>query len=278
MTDQSSIFGTQQNSPDPASQPNNAPTSNGSVAQPNPDPFADLLGQIKNERGEPKYRSVEDALKGTLHAQQFISTLQAEKAAADAELQRLRAEAEKARVLEETIERLTSQKPQTPETPANVLKEDQVAELVTRVLTEREQKALAQQNIQSVVSNLQQQFGAEAEQKFYGKAAELGLSKEEMNALAAKSPTAVLAMLGVQKQTAQPNVTPTQSTINSTGLQPAPQTFVGRNDTPTLVGATTEDIKKASERANKMVDELHAQGKSIHDLTDPRVFFKHFGR
>lgn len=273
MSDQTSIFGN-----DPATQPNqnpDAPAAPG--AQPNTD-FAHLLSSIKNERGEQKYATLQDALIGLKNAQEFIPTLQATQAQKDAEIERLRAEAERVAELERTVAALTSQPPQAP-TSAPVLDENKLADLVNRTLTQREQQALAQANIQTVVTTLQQSFGADADKKFYGKGAEMGMSREEMNALAAKSPKAVLTMLGIT-QAAQPNKpnnpSPTPGTVNTSAFTPNEQTFVGRNPKPTLIGATTQDIQEASVRARAMVEELHAKGMSVHDLTDPKVYAKYF--
>ena len=41
--------------------------------------FADLLGSIKNERGEPKYKDVQTALDALKHSQDFIPQLKIEK-------------------------------------------------------------------------------------------------------------------------------------------------------------------------------------------------------
>lgn len=279
MSDQTSIFNSNTEQ-QVETQPNtNVNTSNVNNAPNNTD-FADLLGQIKNERGEPKYHSVQDALNGLLHAQQFISTLTTEKKQQEEQLRAAQAEAERIRVLEDTLNKLTSQQSQTQNTTQPVFDESKIAELVTSTLTKREQEIVSKQNLQTVVSQLQHVFGADAEKKFYGKAQELGLSIPEMNALAAKSPSAALAMLGVQAQTQTQSkgVLPSTGSINSSGVQTPPQSFIGRNEKATLIGATTQDIQLASDRANKMVDELHAQGKTIHDLTDPKVFFKHFGK
>lgn len=241
--------------------------------------FADLLSQIKNERGEPKYKNVQDALNGLLHAQTFISTLKNEQSQKDTELQRLREEAQRLQVLEETVARLTStdldkkdEKTTQPE-----LSEEKLAELVNKTLTKREQEILAKQNLKTVTTAFAEAFGTEAEKTFYGKASEVGLTRDEVNALAAKSPAAVFKMLGVSAPTKPNNGSPTQGSINSSGLTPAQQTFLKRNDKTALVGATTQELQEASTNANKMVEELHKQGKTVHDLTDPRTYNKYFG-
>lgn len=275
MSDQTSIFKGTNSEETP---PNNQDGSNVPNTSTN-QPYADLLMAIKNERGEPKYKSVEEALKGLQNAQQHIPNLKQELEQRDAELARLRVETEKIKTLEETLQALTSQQNTPASTNAPVFDETRIAELVDRTLTQAQQKQLAQANQQTVAAALTQTFGAEAEKKFNEKAAELGVSVQEMNALAAKSPKAVLTMLGVSQQAApsQRSVSPTNSTVNTSAFQPQTTSFVGRNTKQALVGATTQDVMQETHNARKMVDELHAQGKSVHDLTDPKVYFKLFG-
>lgn len=278
MSDQTtSIFGSTQDSSAPQTQQNGG-TSNVTNAQ-NNNGFADLLSEIKNERGEPKYKDLGDALNGLKHAQDYIPTLKSELSQKDAEIARLRAEAERVKTLEETLAALTSQQQQAQSTTQPVVDEKVIADLVSRTLSAKEQEAKAKANIQSVVATLKETFGSEAENKFYGKAEELGMTKQEINALAMRSPQAVLTMLGVNPQAAnnkQNNISPTTSTVNTSALQPQATSFIGRNSKPALIGATSDDVREASMRAKKMVEELHAQGKQVHDLTDPKVYFKLF--
>jgi hypothetical protein len=273
MADQS-IFGNEQ----PATQPNTPVGSNPQNAPANQVDAATLLSSIKNERGEQKYSTVEAALEGLRNAQEFIPTLKQQTAEKDAEIERLRVQAERAAELERTLAELTSQREQQQATPPAGINESQLADLVNRTLTQREQAALAQSNITTVTSTLQNVFGTDAEAKFYGKAQEMGMSVAEMNALAAKSPKAVLTMLGVTQPV--PNKGNTQvhtpGTVNTAAYTPQQETFVGRNPKPVIVGATTQDINESMQRAKKMVEELHAQGKEVHDLTNPKVYFKFF--
>lgn len=274
MADQPSIF--ESNPANPAT-PNTPVGSNPAGAQTDT-VIATLLSTVKNERGEQKYSTIEAAIEGLRNAQEFIPSLKAAKDQQDAEIARLRVEAERAAELERTLTALTSQREQGQATPAPVLDENKLADLVNQTLTKREQEAKAQTNLQSVVSTLQHVFGADAETKFYGKASELGMTREEINTLASRSPQAVLTMLGVTQQSAhKPNTqVHTPSTVNSAAFTPNQETFIGRNTKPVLIGATTNDVHESSIRAKKMVEELHAKGMSVHDLTDPKVYMKHF--
>ena len=191
-------------------------------------------------------------------------------------------EANRVAALEDAVRNLTEQT-RTEGSPTNSgMSEQDIANLVNRslenTLTQREVQSKQKENIGTVVSAMQTAFGQDAEKKFYEKATELGMSVAEFNALAAKSPKMVLNSLGVTGKEAPQGFTPTQGSVNTQGFTPTQDTSIGRNKVPTLIGATTQDLMVERLAANKMVSELHAAGKSVYDLTDPKVYFKHFGR
>lgn len=275
MADQpDNIFASQTATQPPVTPANPAPAG----APPNVDDFTTLLSTIKNERGEQKYATLADALVGLKNAQEFIPSLQAKQAEKDAEIERLRKEADRVQTLEETLAAFTSQRDeQRQPTAAPAFDENKLADLVNRTLTQREQAAVAQQNLASVVTILQQSFGADAESKFYGKASEMGMSQQEINALASKNPKAVLAMLGVSNQPSkQTNTQTPPGSLNTSAYTPNQTSYVGRNPNQALVGATSEEVRNSFDRARKMVDELHEKGMSVHDLSDPKKFNQFF--
>lgn len=271
--DPQTIFGNS----NPAGDPSN-PGGAGTPPNVQTDPaIITLLSEIKNERGEPKYKSLPDALNALKHSQEYIPQLTGQLSQKDAELIAARAEAARVVELEKTVLALT-QKPEPPSgTPPQAgLTPEQIAELVTRTLSQKEQADLAKRNTALVADTLKANFGTEAEAKYNAKAAELGMSVAEFNSLAARSPAAVLQMLGAKTQ-ATP-ASPTTPTINTAGFQPHQETFIGRNTETTAIGATTEDMRREQHRAAKMVEELHAQGKTVSDLSNPKEFFKLFGK
>jgi hypothetical protein len=253
----------------------NPVNSNTQVAPITPD-YNNLLASIVNERGEQKYRSVEEAFNGLKNAQEYIPTLKQQAEAKEQELIRLREEALRFKTLEETVAALTSQRNDNAQTSAPVYDENKLAELVDRTLSRKQQETVAKENASSVVATLQQLFGADAEKKFYDKATEMGMSMAEMNALAAKSPKAVLTMLGVNSQVTQRSPAITQTDLNSAAFTQTQDTFVKRNPKSALVGATDLDLKESSKRAKDMVDELHSKGMSVSDLSNPKVYAKYF--
>lgn len=252
------------------------PVSNGENVQ-NDNGLSTLLASIKNERGEVKYKDPIEALKGLQHAQEYIPTLKQELSQKDQELQRLRDENLRLKTVEETILTLNSQNqtPASQQAPQG-LDEKQIAELVRNTLSQRESESLQKTNLSSVVTNLQQVFGADAEKVFYAKAQEMGMSAQEMNALAAKSPKAVLTMLGVKEGTRP--VTPASGSVNTSAFQQKQESYVGRNIKSAMTGASTEDLKYESDMAKKMTQEIHDQGFNVSDLSDPKVYNKYFNR
>lgn len=277
MSDPTSIFDNT-NSGTPSQE--TVTPSNGDAA-PNDAELTNLLNGIKNERGEPKYKTLKDAIIGLQNAQTYIPDLKKSLSERDQEIETLRKEANRIAELEDTVRNLTEQRSDGGTQPRSLTAQE-IAELVNRsldtTLSQRETVKTQKQNLDLVVGSMTAAFGADAEKKFYDKATELGMSVEEFNALAAKSPKMVLSALGVSdKQAPRTSSPPTQGTINSTGLTPRTDTFVGRNTKSTLIGATTQDIQNEGQLARQMVEELHNTGRSVHDLTDPKVYFKHFG-
>lgn len=241
-------------------------------------PYATLLGQIKNEKGEQKYKSLEDALVGLKNAQEFIPQLKDRTKEYEAELADLRTKAAKVDSIEAALLELTKRQEERS-TNGVALNENDIQSLVEKTLTKKQQADVQRANQSSVVTTFQEKFGDKAEEVFYSKAKELGMTPEEVNALSAKSPKAALTMLGVGTGAyQQPKVSPTTSSIKTDGFQGGGnQTFVRRNENMVSIGATSDDVQKSKQFANNMVDELHKQGKHVADLSDPKEYKKYFG-
>ena len=256
----------------------NKPTT---PAQPvvTPQDFTSLLGMIVNEQGEQKYKTIEEALKGGAHAQAYIAKLAAEKAALEAQLAASAAAQSREAELERTLQELLAKtgNSNAPTTPVETPKPDDIASLVLKQLEARDAQSKAKANQQEVAAKLLESFGAEAETKYNEAAQELGLTVAEMNEMAAKSPKAVLKALGVgATSTKTHNVSPAGNVLNTGAFTPNQDSFVKRNTEGSRIGATTTDLKNEAARARQMVEEVHAQGKSIGDLADPKVYFSLF--
>lgn len=273
MSDQT-IFG---NVPNPAETlPNNDGSGTPSNV-PNDSGLANLLAEIKNERGEPKYKNVQDALVALKHSQTYIPQLTTEVRERDAELANARARLAEIDELKRTVQALT-QRQTDPAPQGPQLDEGKIADLVSSAITQREAQTRAQQNAAQVANALRSKYGAEAEVKYNEKAAELGIDVAELNALASKSPAAALRLLGEVDIKPQSSGLPTPSSIRTDGIQPHQESLIGRNKHSTQLGATTQDIANEAQRAAQMVVELEKLGLSVDDLSNPKVYAKYFGK
>lgn len=237
-------------------------------------PLVDLLKEIRNPDGSQKFGDVTGLAKGYQHSQSFIQTLMEEKKQLEEQLNSYKSQSDKTSELERTVQELLQQRNQNTTTPVTP---EQIAEMVNRSLDTRSVKEKQAANLATVTSTLQQAFGADAETKFYGKAAELGMSREEINALAAQNPKATFQLLGItQTTTHQHTGAPKASTVNAAGFQPNQDSYIGRNKNKLEVGATHTEINEEVIRSKRMVEELEANGMSINDLTNPKNYFKIF--
>jgi hypothetical protein len=269
MTDQSSIFTENQNSGE-ATPPNSAQT---------PNPLENLLKEIKNDKGEPKYASVEAALNALKHSQEYIPNLSQQLKDREAELEETRKIAAKTKELEATLQRIVDQQTSQPGSTVDPQEVAKIAaSLVTKSIDEKTKAEVTQNNLKTVIATVQGKFGSEAEKVFYEKANEIGMSVQEFNTLAASNPKAVFKILGIEGNIPANGNPSANSTVNTANSAPNKQTFIRKNDVPYRVGSTTQELNQEAANARKLVEELHAQGKTIQDLTNPAVYFKTFGK
>ncbi len=155
-----------------------------------------------------KAPDLSEIAKGKYHADQHIARLEQEQA-------NLRKELDKRLTYEEVIAKIeaakTSSKPvarveenadehanEKPHTPSNELDLSKVEELMRKTYQQESVKAQQAKNIEQIKDTLVKSWGAGYERALSQKAEELGLSKEYMDNLAASSPKAFLALVGVQ--------------------------------------------------------------------------------
>lgn len=207
------------------------------------DTVATKLFNIKNEKGEPKYDSLEKAIGALEASQAFIPQLKDENERLKQELEAYKAEISKRQSVEEVIERFTtSRQPQEPahtsEAPKG-LDEAAVQEMLQRTLTEREKTALASQNVTAVRNALVTKYGDKAQEVVAAKAAELGMTMDSINSLAASSPQAVLSWF--QASTPSSTGAPARSTVN---LPEHPEQHGIKKPAVSLVrgGASQQDV------------------------------------
>ena len=201
--------------------------------------FADQLASIKNERGEPKYQDLPTALDALRHSQQYIPQLKQELDTLKQENATLKAQLEQHGNLEDTIERLTSQRQEAPShQEVQGLTPEQVQELLEQQLSQREQQQKAQTNAQQVEQAIVQRYGDKAGEVARQKAQEMGISVTKFAELAAESPQMVLALFDV-KPTPQGN--PSSSSVSIPPVNPDKGHELERPEKSLLSGASTKD-------------------------------------
>ncbi len=223
----------------------NTPPANPPVAPVTSNLFDDKLKTIVNDQGQPKYKSVEDALEALKASQVHIKQLETEQSVRDAEILRLREETKTKEALEAVVQRLANNAaPNPPVTPPSAgLSEDAIAKLVGGVLDQRSAEQKAQANIDSVSNVLSSKFGDKTKEMVANKAAELGMTPQELGTLSSTKPALVLSLFGEKAPAPANPVTPSVSTPLGT---PPTDTELKRPEKSLLVGpAATDKNRKA---------------------------------
>lgn len=207
MTDQSDILLGAEAAPQQQAQPVTNATPD--VQLPAHDPIKEKLASIRNEEGLQKYASVEDALTGAAHAQEFIQILKAEKQAA---LEQLEAE-RKAR--EDAANQLASTKVEQPPAVSGLGKED-----VYSAMEEYEQSKVRKSNRKSVVDTLVNYCNgdeAKAAELIGNRLRDLGMTREQLASLSESSPNAVYNLFNINGKSSKPEIT--GNTINADAVE-----------------------------------------------------------
>lgn len=177
----------------------------------------DWVAEVVKEKGE-QWSDPQALAKGYVHAQ--------------AEIERLKefeAKASEQDYAKQLLDRLQAQAPATtPGTQGDpnqsssaaedtTLKPEDIESLISKTLSEREAAKAVEGNINKVEAYLMETYGNAADSKVQEAASRLGMTKESMREVAAKSPEAFKALLGTPEPK-DTNTTQT-STVNTTEFQ-----------------------------------------------------------
>lgn len=189
-----------------------------------------------------KYKSTEDALKSVPHAQEHIKTL-------ESELAELKEELTKRKTTQELLDELKSDRQVESPTQDPEVDADRLEALVQQTLDRREHQRSAKQNADRVATRFTEQFGETAEATYNQIAKDNGLSLQQLNNLAATSPSAVLRLAGLDGKPATNIAKPTGS-INTQALKGNPTAELSAK---VPQGASTKDLVKAWQAAGQKV-------------------------
>ena len=202
-----------------------------------PTEAAEFVGQGK------KYQSVEDALSSVPHAQKHIQTL-------ESELAEVKEELVKRKTTEDLLDEIKSGIVPQDTTESVQYNQDNLEQLVTNALENREVQKTAHANAKSVSARFMEQYGEKAEEVYNSVAKESGLTVEQLNSLSATSPDAVLKLSGLEKRSQE--IEKSSGTVNTEALESTPK---DNSELSARVkqGASTKDLvdawKTAGEKA-----------------------------
>lgn len=247
-------------------------------------PYEDMLKDLKNEKGEQKYKNIEEALKALKHSQEYIPTLHQKLDALNTEKAALETKFEKMLSIEEKLDALLNKSakeenddvnPPLTETPKEPTFD---TDLIDKMIQQRMSQARIQEveltNLQKVSHVLEELYGDKAFEYIASKAQENGMNVEELKVLASRNPKVALKLLDVNEKpsVSSPSVS---SYTNSASLRPTENSQIKRND-KSLFGGTSSDLKNEVRNSREMVEQLEKNGISMSDLSDPRTYFKVF--
>ena len=187
-----------------------------------------LLASIVNDNGEQKYKTTEEALKASAHAQDYIKQLETE----NAEYKEKGNPSEK---LDELLAAVKQSKGSGEGEDPAAMKPEDVLTIVEKYISGNKATETKQTNIDTVVTVFKDRYGKDASKELYEKANDLGFAPEEINRMIASNPNAALKVLGVT-----PKDKPTIDTVLPNGQIGASQ-FQGTPDqAPTSIMGSTK--------------------------------------
>lgn len=190
-------------------------------------PYEELLKQITDPDGRQKYESVEEALKGSIHAQKHISTLEQDNQQIKEENTRMQEFLDKlaekpedttsqAATTEESATTDTTESPKPESTQQEFSKEDLFAEWEARQ-QEKERERIETQNKETAIAKLEEAYADKAVDHLKAKAQELGVDPQYLLNMAATSPKLFSTTMGLT-QDSKPKNSWSNSSINSSAM------------------------------------------------------------
>lgn len=214
------------------------------------DLFADQLAVIKNDDGAPKYDSVEKAIEALQHSQQYIPELKTQVSTQEQVINELKAKLEANQTVQELVTKQTPSQEEKP-TSESLGKED-ILELLTSALDERNTQATQSSNQSQVNKALSERYGANAQAEVARRAKELGMKPSEIGALSKRNPAAALALFGEKVGT--PSTTTTS--FNTSPSTPAPEPLKSPEKS-VLRGATSAEQAEYMRKVKEEVYRKH---------------------
>ena len=186
-------------------------------------PQESYLQKLVEAKGE-NWKDPETLAKGKLEADGYIKTLEEQLAQMREDLKKQEYQAQILEQLQNKAADTTDAKTGVPnknngstdaEDTTRSLSEEDLKSLVEQTLSQREKDKVVKTNLELVDKELANTFGTEAKAAVEKKAAELGMSLERLQEIAAESPNAFFTLIGEQKKSFNPMV---QGSVRTEGV------------------------------------------------------------
>lgn len=177
--------------------------------------FEILVGEGK------KFSDPEALAKGKLEADTFVTQLQKEN-------QELRDELTKRLTAEQMLDKIKEESKTSNENTTQ-MSEDAISNLVKSTVTQMTAEEKAAANVRKADAILAERYGDKRGEIVAKKAAEYGLTSEQLGQMAAHSPDAVIKL--ISDEPATPSHRPTEGSINTEALNTANKQNVVKEDT-----------------------------------------------
>lgn len=187
-----------------------------------------LLDEFKKKWQEKFPDAPQELIEAKAHSDYHIKTIEANNAELRQMYQEAKDELTAKAKWDEYLDRLNSNKPGNDlvaQPPANEPKTEpmdltKIEELVQRKIQETESNKREADNFKKVQTKLQERFGNNYAEVLQEQQNNLGLSKEEINSLAKKSPEAFFRVLGLNDQRSEDFVTPPRNNQRNNSYAP----------------------------------------------------------
>jgi hypothetical protein len=170
----------------------------------------------------------DDLIKAKVDADIYIKTIERQKDELRSDFIKAQDEIQKSKSLEELIDRLNKKDETPPPTPLkDVVKPSMDLDEISKVFDSRyeakKQSEIETENFNIVQNKLKDRFGNRAAEILVEQREALGLTKEDVNALAKKSPEAFFRMLGLNQEKDNSFMAPPRSDVRNDHFAPKTQ-------------------------------------------------------
>lgn len=220
-----------------------------------------------------KFSSVEDLAKGKLQADTFITVLEGQIEVLKAEVAKAGNNTDRKKILEDLMTELQntnndSTKTKVGDQPSGS-KDNQVAGLshddVVKIVEAREAEDRAKRNLATAMEPFRKVHGEKTDEALAKRASELGMSVEELQSLAKRSPLAFQSVVGTPRDNTTRSMA-NHSSVNTPGITDPGAGGVRNKAYYDALMKTTGALKFVQDRALQV--QLHRDMTSLGDAWD----------